>query len=168
MKCNICGCEKFDDWWGPGRTRGSDPPTRINICCTQCASVERTRLIWLYLTEKVKVHKDMKVLHVAPERGIYAALSTFLPQENYVTADLDPARWPHIPNVRRMDLTKLDQEASCQYDLILHSHVLEHIPCNIAYTLFHLHRMLTPNGRHVCVIPFTPGTCNAWMENKPL
>ena len=31
------------------------------------------------------------------------------------------------------------------------------MPCTIAYTLFHLTRMLKPTGRQICIIPVTKG-----------
>lgn len=66
-----------------------------------------------------------------------------------------------IAGVEKIDLCDLDDEASDEYDFIIHSHVLEHTPCNIAYTLFHLHRMLRKTGRHIFVIPFVDGN---WDE----
>jgi hypothetical protein len=44
---------------------------------------------------------------------------------------------------------------------------MEHIPCNIAYTLFHLHRMMKAGGRHVCVIPFLPGKYDECFQDIP-
>nr|WP_226946814.1 class I SAM-dependent methyltransferase [Rhizorhabdus phycosphaerae] len=42
---------------------------------------------------------------------------------------------------------------SGHYDLIIHSHVMEHIPGNVTAVLYHLHRALKPEGRHICCIP---------------
>lgn len=44
---------------------------------------------------------------------------------------------------------------------------MEHVPCNIAYTLFHLHRMLKPGGHQVCVIPFLPGKYDESFQEIP-
>jgi phosphoglycolate phosphatase len=96
-------------------------------------------------------------LHFAPEKGIYTALLKHVESENYIVADLDPRKYSFAERCLKIDLCNLDDQPSCEYDLILHSHVLEHTPCNIAYTLFHLHRMLKENGRHVCIIPFMGG-----------
>ena len=96
-------------------------------------------------------------MHLAPERGIYERLSSLLKRENYVVADIDPSRYQFASNVRQIDLTDMGDWNSNEFDLVIHSHVLEHIPCNIAYSLFHLHRILKPNGRHLCVIPFSSG-----------
>jgi phosphoglycolate phosphatase len=96
------------------------------------------------------------VLHLAPERGLYEAIRALGPAAYHV-ADFDPRRYANIPGVVRLDLCDLDALPSNHYDLIIHSHVLEHVPCNIAYPLYHLHRALTPDGLHVCIIPFMTG-----------
>lgn len=145
MICNLCGCEEFLDM---GKRR--------NVRCARCNSLERTRLLWLYI-QREGVVESSRILHIAPEKGIYNALSATAAAANYVTADLEPARYPFAKNCRRIDLCDLDAEPGAEYDLILHSHVLEHVPCNIAYTLFHLHRMLKPDGLHLFIAPFMHG-----------
>lgn len=145
MKCNICDSEKF----GP---QGNRPWAK----CLECGSFERTRLMWMYL-QRAHVTPSDRVLHIAPEKGLYKKFSDLLSPEEYHCADLFPEQYKFATNIRTMDLCNLDGENSNYYDFIVHSHVLEHIPCNIAYTLFHLHRMLKPSGRHICVIPFMDG-----------
>ena len=153
MKCNLCGNETF-----------SDMNTRKNAKCTECGSLERTRLLWMYL-EKLNLDKKTKALHFAPEKGLYNALSQRIDSENYIVADLDPKKYSFANRCQRVDLCNLDDQPSNEYDLIIHLHVLEHTPCNIAYTLFHLHRMLKENGRHVCVIPFMGGKYDECFQN---
>lgn len=145
MICNICGCDEF-----------LDMHSRVAVRCANCDSLERTRLLWLYI-ERLGLDANSRVLHIAPEKGIYDALSKLTSEGNYVTADLEPKRYAFAKDCREIDLCELDAEPSFQYDLILHSHVLEHIPCNIAYTLFHLHRMLKPDGTHLFIAPFMSG-----------
>lgn len=145
VKCNLCGGKTF-----------SQVKMRPLAKCDKCSSMERTRLLWMYV-QKFQLTPETRVLHLAPERGLYRALSKRLNAQNYVCADIDPSRYKFAENMRKIDLCALDDQASDEYDLIIHSHVMEHVPCNIAYTLFHLHRMLKPNGKQVCVIPFTPG-----------
>lgn len=147
-RCNLCGGTKF-----------SDVKSRKKAKCEVCESVERTRLLWMYL-ERLDFTSTTRVLHMAPERGLYTALKKRIPPAepaNYVCADIDPRGYGFVDNLATLDLCDLDDQPSNQYDVIIHSHVMEHVPCNIAYTLFHLHRMLKPEGHHVCVIPFLPG-----------
>lgn len=152
MKCNVCGSSAFIDM-----------NTRKKVRCAECGSLERTRLLWMYL-QKIEIGPSARVLHLAPERGLYARFREMCGEGNYVSADINPARYGFAKECRKLDLCDLDGEPDCHYDLIVHSHVLEHVPCNIAYTLFHLHRMLKPEGLHVCVIPFMPGRYDECFE----
>lgn len=145
MHCNICGGVEF----GP---MGERPNAR----CIHCHSVERTRLLWMYLSRH-NITPEMRILHLAPEPGLYTAISARLNEGNYHTGDIEPGRYSFAKGIQRIDLCDLDHLPDDHYDFIVHLHVLEHIPCNIAYTLFHLHRSLKPTGRHVCVIPFLAG-----------
>ncbi len=150
-ECNLCGSTEF-----------TAMKSRLRARCAGCGSLERTRLFWMYI-ERLPITPDTRVLHIAPESQIYRRLNTWLTPGNYVTADIAPEPFRRFaPDTRYIDLCDLDGWESDQFDLILHSHVLEHTPCNIAYSLFHLHRMLRPTGRHVCIIPFMPGD---WDES---
>ena len=106
----------------------------------------------------MNIPKTARVLHLAPERGIFDRLRAHLAGDNYVVADFLPKRYPFVKDMVRVDLAQLDDWKSADFDLILHSHVLEHVPCNLAYVFFHLHRMLKPDGKHVCILPFMAGT----------
>lgn len=145
MQCNICG----GDRWG-------DFNRRVGIRCENCGSLERTRLFWLFF-EAQAFGPDARVLHIAPEKGLYAHFKARF-GDSYVVADINPPLHGFAPDCRYIDLTDLDDWPSESFDLIMHLHVLEHVPCNMAYTLFHLHRMLTPEGRHLCIIPFFSGS----------
>jgi phosphoglycolate phosphatase len=107
---------------------------------------------------KYLITHDTKVLHLAPEKGLYKALSDITSKSNYDTADFSPDMYKSFAEqTRKIDLCDLDAEPSDYFDFIIHSHVLEHTPCNIAYSLYHLHRMLKPSGKHICIIPFVGG-----------
>lgn len=145
IKCNICSGVEFKQF---GR--------RPNAACASCGSLERTRLLWMYL-ERESIPASARILHIAPERSIYSRILPIVGEKNYICADIDTDRYSFAHNVQYIDLTKLDHWPSNQFDYIIHVHVLEHIPCNYAYVLFHLHRMLKPSGRHICIIPFMKG-----------
>lgn len=144
MTCNICGGTEFRDFRG-----------RANVQCVGCNSLERLRMLALHF-ETLILPRNARVLHIAPEEGIWRILRTRPEIGDYVVADYTPELYKFV-TCRKIDLCNLEEWPSDRFDLILHSHVLEHTRCNIAYTLYHLHRMLTPGGRHMFIVPFTKG-----------
>lgn len=64
MKCNLCACTEFIDF-----------NNRPEALCKNCGSLERTRLLWLFL-QQTKINKDTNILHIAPEKGIYDNLTS--------------------------------------------------------------------------------------------
>jgi len=144
VQCNLCGSLSFRDFGGRPRAQ-----------CTACGSLERTRFLWLYLRRIVE--PGHKVLHFAPEKGLYQQLKKRLRVGEYTVADIDPSRYSWADEVTKMDMTKLDDLKSRAFDFVIHSHVLEHIPCNLAYPLFHIHRALADSGRHIFIIPIMRG-----------
>lgn len=142
MICNICGGGDFI----PRRDRGP-------VQCAGCGSNERARLLWLMLQQHDLLRPGLRMLHIAPERAFADRLRAIL-GEGYDPVDIDPAAFPDIAGIRRLDLTEAAELPSDAYDIIFHSHVMEHVPCNVTAVLFHLHRALRPGGRHICCIPF--------------
>ena len=92
MQCNICDGTKFLDFNG-----------RVGIMCVSCKSVERTRLVWMYI-ERLGLHRDSRILHLAPERGIYDKLTKLVAPGNYDVRDIDPAKYPFAKGIRPLDL----------------------------------------------------------------
>jgi len=145
MECNLCGGTEF-------RNRKS----RKNIVCLTCGSDERTRVMHLFFAKFAIVRPGMRVMHLAPERGIYEYISN-IPDVQYEVYDLEPQNFDFAP-VKPIDLvTDLILIPSQTYDVVIHSHVMEHIPCNITAVLFHLNRILKIGGEQACVIPFVKG-----------
>ena len=144
--CNVCGGNEF------ATVRG-----RVNAKCKGCNSLERTRLMWLYI-DRIPLDEQSRVLHIAPERGIAQRLTQVLAPDNYVIADLDPSRYADLAaTCQPIDLCDLGAWPNDEFDVIIHSHVIEHVPCTVAYPLFHLQRMLKPTGSHVAIVPFMSG-----------
>ena len=145
QECNICGSHSF------GHMNG-----RMNVKCEGCGSLERTRAIHLTLQKKLTLLPGARIMHLAPELALTRYL-TSIAGIQYEAYDLSPNLYRHI-KVKRMDLvTDCEALESNSYDLVLHSHVIEHIPCNATAVLFHLHRALKPNGVHVFCVPIFPG-----------
>jgi phosphoglycolate phosphatase len=128
--------------------------------------LERTRLIQMYLAS-IPISPETRILHMAPERGLFNYLNEKTQGKRYVTADFFPKLFPFAGKCQHIDLCNLDEWKTGAFDLIIHSHVLEHTPCNIAYTMFHLDRILAPGGRQICVIPFMPGSWDESFSEMP-
>lgn len=124
--------------------------------CGSCNSLERTRIIKLLLDQRGLPSKGARILHFAPEKGLSDWLSQISP-ESYDPVDLMPEGFP-FAKVRQFNIVS-DMEGlpSDHYDLILHSHVIEHIPINLAHFFFHVSRALKPDGLHIFSAPLMAG-----------
>ena len=112
---------------------------RPNACCPNCQSLERHRLLWLYLQNRTNLFSDrLKVLHVAPEYVLNLALRA-RNNLDYVTADLN-SRLAQV----KMDITNIPYEAK-SFDVILCNHVLEHV-VDDQKAMGELFRVLKPGG----------------------
>ena len=130
---------------------------RPNVLSPSTLSLERHRLLWLYLkketdffinTKASTVHiqtERKKVLHFAPEQCF---LKRFRKLENldYTTTDL----LSPIADVKA-DICDLPFEDN-SYDIILCNHVLEHIPDDTK-AMQELYRVMKPGGYGVFQIP---------------
>lgn len=112
---------------------------RPNAVCPRCNSLERHRLLWLYLKNKTNIlHARLKVLHIAPEY-VFQKAFTSMDNISYVSAGLNAP----FANVV-MDITNiLDDDNS--FDVILCNHVLEHI-MDDQKAMKELFRVLKPEG----------------------
>lgn len=141
MRCNCCG---LDDWRDMGTRRG--------VRCGNCNSLERTRFIKLLLDKSNLPRPGTKVLHFAPESALFPLFDR--KDIEYEPLDFSPQNFPFC-SVRKFDIcTEAASLPSDYYDLILHSHVMEHIPCNVTAALYHIHRSLRPGGIHLMCVPF--------------
>ncbi len=112
---------------------------RSNALCPKCLSLERHRLMYLYLKNKTNFFTDKHdVLHVAPE---YCFIDRFekLKNLNYLTADIESP----LAKVK-MDIEAI-QYPDNSFDVIFCNHVLEHV--NDFYkATSELYRVLRPGG----------------------
>lgn len=121
---------------------------RVGDNCPVCFSGARERLLHAYLL-KSGLAKAKRILNVAPERGIYESL--FKGHPGYVAIDINPQRYDYIPNIEHGDLTGL-KYADGSFDLIICSHVLEHIPDDQA-AMREIARVLAPRGKAILQVP---------------
>lgn len=142
--CPLCGDNRFRDF--RGRVRGQ---------CANCKSLERVRLLWLALLAEVDFDVGPQVFHFAPEAPLMRRLHSRL-GDSYVAADLHPERYDvGVCRVRELDLCEdLPLMRGSYFDVIIHNHVLEHVPCSPENVLHELTRILSPGGRMFFSVPF--------------
>ena len=119
---------------------------RSNALSPSTLSLERHRLLWLYLKNETDFFSSpKKVLHIAPEQCF---LKLFKKQGNleYTTADL----YSPIADVKA-DICDLPFEKNL-FDVVFSNHVLEHIE-NDKKAMSELFRVLKPGGMGIFQIP---------------
>ena len=119
---------------------------RNNVLSPSTLSLERHRLLWLYLKNETDFFTNQKkVLHFAPEQCF---LKRFRALDNidYTTTDL----LSPIADVKA-DICNLPFEDNT-YDIILCNHVLEHIPDDTK-AMQELYRVMKPGGYGIFQIP---------------
>ena len=119
---------------------------RENVLSPSTLSLERHRLLWLYLKNETDFFSaPLKVLHFAPEQAFYKRFRS-LKNLSYTTTDLNSP----LADVKA-DICNLPFEDN-SFDVILCNHVLEHIP-NDKKAMQELFRVLRPNGWGIFQIP---------------
>ncbi|MEI6866425.1 class I SAM-dependent methyltransferase, partial [Flavicella sp.] len=118
---------------------------RKNVLAPGTLSLERHRLLWLYLQSTDFFINPKKVLHVAPEQCFY---KLFKKQKNldYLTTDL----YSPLADIKA-DICNLPFKDN-SYDVIFCNHVLEHIK-NDKKAMQELYRILKPGGIGIFQIP---------------
>ena len=126
---------------------GSDVAHRENVLCPYDLTLERHRLMWLYL----KGHTDffskenLSVLHIAPEQCFH---SLFKKQKNlsYLTGDLvSPIADLHF------DLHNIPLEND-RFEVVFCNHVMEHVDDPIR-CMQELYRVMKPGGWAIMQVP---------------
>lgn len=141
VRCPVCdhGYKKFLPY---GRIN-----PRPNALCPNCLSLERHRLIWLYLKERTPFFsKKLDVLHIAPEACFIKRFEK-LHGDRYITADIESP----LAKVK-MDIHEIPFKEN-SFDVVLCNHVLEHVNNDIK-AMSEIHRVLRPGGFSIMQVPF--------------
>lgn len=137
-ECNVCG--------NHGKFFSFGVPPRLDARCPSCGSLERHRLFALLLARE-RIVDGCDVLQFAPELGL-AKYVRSRPVRSYLSADL----------FKFADL-QLDIEdmklADGQFDVIICSHVLEHV--NDRKALKEIRRVLRSGGVALIMNPIIEG-----------
>ncbi|OUR94777.1 SAM-dependent methyltransferase [Flavobacteriales bacterium 34_180_T64] len=119
---------------------------RNNVLSPSTLSLERHRLLWLYLKNETDFFtSEKKALHFAPEQAFYKRFRG-MKNLDYTTTDLESP----LADVKA-DICNLPFEDNA-FDVILCNHVLEHIPDDTK-AMQELYRVLKPGGFGVFQIP---------------
>ena len=119
---------------------------RKNIKCPHCLSLERTRILCMYIRNVVfkETSHPLRVLHFAPVKGLKDFLRNSPRVADYRDADINP-------NVAtyQVDITQIPYEDN-SIDLIICSHILYCVPED-RKAMQEIHRVLRPGGRVLIV-----------------
>jgi SAM-dependent methyltransferase len=155
VECPICNSH-YRQFLPYGRIK-----PRPNALCPNCLSLERHRLIWLYLREKTSFFSaKLKVLHIAPEPCF---MKPFEKQhgEGYITADIESP----LAKVK-MDIHQTPFEEN-HFDVVLCNHVLEHVQNDIK-AMSEIKRVLKPGGWAILQVPFFSPVPDVTFEDKSI
>lgn len=117
-----------------------------NSKCPGCSSLERQRLLWVYLTRELKIqNENIRLLNIAPDLAIQSKLIK-LSHMDYVSVDIESPLAMY-----KADITKL-VFTNNSFDAILCYHVLEHIEDD-RKAMAELYRVLKPGGWAILQTP---------------
>jgi SAM-dependent methyltransferase len=118
-QCSCCGHTSVaSSWrgWGKGERRATRPR------CPVCGSVERHRLLCLFLKAETAYYEErFSVLEFTPFSKIMAR------KHDYTAADLNPGSYgTSAVNSERIDITKIPRKEN-SFDFVIVSMILEHV-----------------------------------------
>ncbi len=132
---------------------------RENVLSPSTLSLERHRLLWLYLKNKTDFFTaPKKVLHFAPEQAFYKRFRN-MENLNYTTTDLESP----LADVKA-DICDLPFDDN-SFDIIFCNHVLEHIPDDTK-AMQELYRVLKKGGMGVFQIPQELDRATTFEDNS--
>lgn len=145
--CPICSTTEFKEY-----------NNRPMAMCSKCGAFERGRLAWMMLEKLNCLREGVRFLNLAPEPFMIFFGAPIL-KEGYTAADYDPSlfsKW-NKP-IMKLDLCHdIAAMKEGSYDVIMHNHVMEHVPCAVPTVLSNLNRLLSPGGYHLISVPIRPG-----------
>jgi SAM-dependent methyltransferase len=132
---------------------------RNNVLSPSTLSLERHRLLWLYLKNETNFFSsEKKVLHFAPEQAFYKRFKK-MKHLDYVTTDLNSP----LADVKA-DICNLPFKND-EFDMILCNHVLEHIPDDTK-AMQELYRVMKVGGIGIFQIPQDLSRATTFQDNS--
>lgn len=147
VECPLCGA-RFRKFMPYGYVS-----VRKNALCPACLSLERHRLLWLWMERETNLLKArpgsaaaLRVLHIAPEVCLSKKLEKMVPPDGYVTADLESPLAKIKMDVQAMPF---DDDS---FDVVICNHVLEHVDDD-RRAMGELYRVMRRGGWGVALSP---------------
>lgn len=134
---------------------------RANEKCPSCGSLTRHRHVWLFLDQYLNGKKDVSILHFSPEKPIADRLLA-CEGVDYKTSQYDRK----VPADYYLDIQAIDLPDN-QFDIIICSHVLEHIPDD-QKAMCEIYRILKPGGIAIVLVPLWPSEKHVTYENTAI
>ena len=122
--------------------------SREDALCPRCLSLERHRLIWLWLERHSNLFSSHpRLLHIAPEVSLMRHFKRhYKGLDSYITADLEsPLADMHF-DVQHIPLD------SRSIDVVICNHLLEHV-ADDRCALRELYRIMRPGGWGIMLVP---------------
>ena len=136
--------------------------SRENALCPHCLSLERHRLLWLYLERETTLFESLpQLLHIAPEVCLMRHLKPHYKSspERYQTADLEsPLADLHF-DIQQIPL------ADESFDVVICNHLFEHV-ADDRRAMGELYRTMRRGGWGIMIVPEDRGRSTTFEDDS--
>lgn len=135
--------------------------SREDALCPHCLSLERHRMIWLWLKESSNLFEGYpRLLHIAPEVSLMRHFKRhYRDNKNYITADLEsPLADIHF------DVQSIPMEDE-SVDVVICNHLLEHVEDD-RRAMAELYRILKRGGWGIMLVPEDRGRTTTFEDDS--
>lgn len=141
-ECPICGA-RYRTFMPYGYVKG-----RSNALCPSCLSLERHRMIWLWMERHTSLFESHpRLLHIAPELSLMNHFrASYGSSKDYITADLESPLADQHFDVQNIPL------GANSVDVIICNHLLEHVEDD-RRAMRELYRVMRPGGWGIMLVP---------------
>lgn len=190
-RCDICGRSgpmlyrrrviprRLEELWGLTPRLAEALARRESCDCPWCGGKLRARRLARVLLQAYPVghpaqparsvaawvrHPEARALRVAEINRIDGLHDALMALPGLAASDFSPGASPGVvvDGVRSEDLTRLTYP-DAQFDLVLTSETLEHVP-DLDAALREIHRVLAPGGRHLFTVPRLPDVASTFSR----
>lgn len=158
-RCPICGGDRFQSMTRAIARQikaglvSEQAAQRRQSICSGCGSRPRHRLMFATLQTLDLLRPEKQVLHIAAEPALLPRFKAIY-GESYTVANLSMEAMAALQDVNKVTFDMCRPTTlHARYDVVIHSHVLEHVHCNWALALMRVNTLLTEGGVHIFCIP---------------